>query len=53
MKKCVELARAILSGNAILITQGGERQVNVLVGKNVTRRYLINSLASIVKAVAV
>lgn len=54
MRKRLNVWLALISGRAIVIAQSeDESGANVLVGKKVTRRYLINSLASTLKAVAV
>lgn len=52
MKKRVNVLLALLSGKAIVIAQGAEREADVLVGKNVTKRYAVSSLYSTLKAMA-
>lgn len=52
MKKRVNVLLALLSGKAIVIAQGAEKEADVLVGKNVTKRYAVSSLYITLKAMA-
>lgn len=52
MKRRVNVLLALLRGKAIVIAQGAEKEADVLVGRNVTRRYAVSSLYSTLKAMA-
>ena len=53
MRKRLNVLLALLRGKAIVIAQSPEeRVVNVLVGKNFSKRFAINSLSSTLKAMA-
>ena len=41
---------AILKGEAVVLTKKGEHKADVLVGKNVDKRFAINSMVGAVKA---
>lgn len=41
---------AILKGEAVVLTKKGEHKADVLVGKNVDKRFVINSMVGAVKA---
>lgn len=54
MKRRVNVLLALVRGKAIVIAQNPEEanRADVLVGKNVTKRYAVNSLMSTLKAIA-
>lgn len=52
MKRRVNVLLALLKGKAIVISQGAEKEADVLVGRNITRRYAVSSLYSTLKAMA-
>lgn len=54
MKKRVNVLLALVKGRAILIAQNPEREkeADVLVGKNVSKRFAVSSLYSTLKAMA-
>lgn len=53
MRKRLNVLLALLRGKAIVIAQSPEeRVVDVLVGKNFSKRFAINSLSSTLKAMA-
>lgn len=53
MRNKVNILLALIRGKAIIIAQRNEDNVaDVLVGKNVTKRYAVSSLYSTLKAMA-
>lgn len=53
MRKRLNVLLALLRGKAIVIAQSPEeRVVDVLVGKNFSKRFVINSISSTLKAIA-
>nr|DAZ15658.1 MAG TPA: putative integral membrane zinc-ribbon metal-binding protein [Caudoviricetes sp.] len=53
MRKRLNVLLALLRGKAIVIAQSPEeRVVDVLVGKNFSKRFAINSISSTLKAIA-
>lgn len=54
MRKRVNVLLALIKGKAIVIAQNPivENEADVLVGKNLTKRYAVNSLVSTLKAIA-
>lgn len=47
--KCVQTLVAIMQGKAVVLVKRGERKVDVVVGKNVDKRFAINSMVGAVK----
>jgi hypothetical protein len=54
MRKRVNVLLALVKGKAIVIAQNPEKemQADVLVGKNLSKRYAVSSLVSTLKAIA-
>ena len=53
MRKRVNVLLALVTGKAIVIAQSPEEKVaEVLVGKNVSKKYAVSSLYSTLKAMA-
>lgn len=53
MRKRLNVLLALIRGKAIVIAQSPEeRVVDVLVGKNFSKRFAINSISSTLKAIA-
>lgn len=47
--KCVQTLVAIMQGKAVVLVKRGERKADVVVGKNVDKRFAINSMVGAVK----
>lgn len=54
MKRRVNVLLALVKGKAIVIAQNpeGENRADVLVGKNISKRYAVSSLVITLKAMA-
>lgn len=54
MKRYINIIRALMGGNAVVIIESPdkEKSADVLVGKNLSREFTVNSLVSTLKALA-
>ncbi len=53
MKRYLNIIRALIDGQAVVIikTPGDERTADVMVGKNLSRDFTVNSLMSTLKTI--